>query len=160
MGSIPQSDFIAEMGVTMKSLFVIAVAVAIFALCTLGVEARRPRRCNDDDDCTRGNRNGTCFNNRCFRSCDMNDECGKVFKVCDTNNSRCVMCNDDDDCRKGLCNTNKGLCDPRKCNSNENCFGGLVCDNDDCRWGLCNTNKNLCDPRRCNDNDNCFRGLV
>merc|ERR1719264_2318514 len=109
------------MGVTMKSLFVIAVAGAIFALCSVGVEARRgnrpqgsnrpqgnrprppfggpggrpSRNCTVDEDCIRGDHNGTCYNNLCFLSCDSSDDCPRrKYDVCDLDNSRCVMCND------------------------------------------------------------------
>ena len=37
---VPQSYFIADMGVTMKSLFVIAVAGAIFAICSVEIEGK------------------------------------------------------------------------------------------------------------------------
>merc|ERR1719499_631399 len=93
----------------MKSLYVFAVAGAIFALCSIGVEARgggqggpqenRPNRpprpsrdCTSDDQCNRGDRDGVCYNSLCFFSCASSDECtdrqGRQRGVCDTDNSR------------------------------------------------------------------------
>merc|ERR1712020_118807 len=139
MGTVLQSHFKGEMGVTRKSLFVIAVAGAIFAICSVEIEARRPRpnggrpsrnctsdddcgrrvcnietstcvRCNVDDDCTSPNRN-TCDNTRCVRSCASDDECRGRKGVCNTDTSRCVMCNVDADCTNG----NRNTCENNRC---------------------------------------------
>merc|ERR1712117_62375 len=151
---------------TMKSLFVIAVAGAIFALCSVGVEGHQPslhqmyqrgpggqgnrpsRNCTSDDECGRRGRNGTCYSNLCFPSCASNDERSGRYDVCDTDNSRCVMCNvnadcsgDDDTCENNRCVTS--------CASDDECSG---------RYSVCNTDTSTC--VMCNVNADCTRGRV
>merc|ERR1712117_240454 len=114
----------------MKSLFVIAAALAILALCSVGVEGqKRPgigrpaRNCTSDEECRVSpyGPKGFCYNNFCFRSCGPNGGCpGRYYNICDTDNSRCVMCNVNKDCDRGVCNTDKGRCEI-ECNVDDDC---------------------------------------
>merc|ERR1719323_1478785 len=142
----------------MRFLFVIAAAVAIFALCSVGVEGgatgpRRSIRCTSDDECRASpiGPKGFCYNNFCFRSCGSNGGCpGRYYNVRDTDNTRGVMCNVNDDCDSGVCNTNEGRC-VKECNIDDDCAVGEA--------PFCNTDKGRCvATKTCNSHNECRGG--
>ena len=101
--------------------------------------------CNVDGDCIRDSQNGTCYNNRCFRSCASDDECpmrrgpdGTCYE------DRCYRsCTSDRNCRRrgpggrggrgGVCDTDNSRC--VMCNVDADCERnprGDTCEDNTC----------------------------